>query len=563
MPRFLYVMLGALLLTAPVLAAQPSGGWPGGTSGLPLPDEQAAVDITFYNLALTLDPEAKRIDGTLGAEMDVVHPTAALLFDLHEALDVAGVRDADGAAMPFEREDGRVRLHLGRTAQPGERLAVEIAYGGVPREAPRPPWDGGLVWSETEDGRPWVAVACQINGADLWWPTKDQPSDEPDSVRIALTGPADLKAIANGRLDGRVENGDGTATTTWRVTTPINNYGVSFGMAPYEEMTKTYASPLGYEMPVTFYVLPERRADAERVLPEFLDHIRFLEETFGPYAFRADGYDVLHTPYLGMEHQSLIAYGSDFSHDASGFDWLHFHELAHEWFANLATAPDWRDFWVHESFANYAEALYAEDLAERDGRDGHAAYIGRLARSRGGLLNVQAVAPRETRSTMPMYELPDGRFNGDIYSKGAWVLHTLRGMIGDEAFFAALPRITYPDPAMMEVTDGRQTRFVSTADVQRAFEDASGRDLTAFFEVYLRQPDLPRLDVVRSGGEVTLRWVTPEGTLADNQFFEVPVEVVVNGETQRLPMNGGVGTLAVSDDAEVTVDPDRWVLRAE
>ncbi len=155
-------------------------------------------------------------------------------------------------------------------------------------------------------------------------------------------------------------------------------------------------------------MLPERVEDAERQMPGFLRDLDFLERTFGPYAWRGDGYKILHTPYLGMEHQTLVAYGSDFQDNAFGFDFLHYHELAHEWWANLGTAPDWRDFWVHESFANYSESLYAEDIASRrDGPEaGRAAYLAYLKNTRRGHRNEIAIAPRETRTTQQMYALP-------------------------------------------------------------------------------------------------------------------------------------------------------------
>ncbi|MEM1117327.1 MAG: M1 family metallopeptidase [Bacteroidota bacterium] len=554
----------ALVLAVPASGQQPDDR----DSGFPLLPEQGAFDATYYRLDLAIDPEAKTLGGTMLMESRIVTPTDVIVLDLDDALAVEGVEQVgyladsgDEVTLPlrFERIPNQIRIHLGRTAQPLEGLRVRVAYGGTPREAPRPPWDGGLTWAETEDGRPWVAVSCQIQGADLWWPVKDHPSDEADSVRVALTVPADLRAVANGVWEGRTDNGDGTATETWFASMPTNNYGVSFGVAPYEVVERPYESPAGWSQTVPFYVLPERVADAERQMPGFLDALAFLERTFGPYPWRADGYKVLHTPYLGMEHQTVVAYGSTFEDNAFGFDWLHFHELAHEWWANLGTAPDWRDFWVHESFANYAEALYAEDIARRNGEDADAAYLRYMMRSRGSLRNVIPVAPRETRTTEQMYQLPDGRSNGDIYSKGGWVLHSMRYLIGDDArFFEALRGILYPAAAFEAMTDGRQARFVTTADVLRALSLAAGRDLSGEFEVYLRQPALPRLGVERDGVDLVLRWMLPEA--AADARFEVPVEVVVGGEARRVEMPGGVGRTPVPEGAAWEVDPNVRVL---
>lgn len=554
----------ALLLLLGVAFAAPAAaqfGRDGNTSGGPLDPAQAAYDVSFYDLHVRIDPNARTLAGTLDVRARVVHPTDVLVLDLDSALTARAVTVGEETA-PFAQAGGHVHIVLGRTYQPGEDVAASVLYGGTPREAANPPWSGGFTWAQTADGRPWIAASNQGEGADLWWPSKDHPSDEPDSMRIALTVPSGLMAIANGRSRGHHDAGGGWVTHEWFVSTPINNYGVSFGIGPYEVVERAYRSPFGYTMPVQFWVLPERRVDAERMLPEFLDHIRFLEETYGPYGFRDDGYKVLHTPYLGMEHQSLIAYGSTFSQTEFGFDWLHFHELAHEWFANLLTASDWRDFWVHEGFASFSEALYAEDVARRQGGDGYAAYLANLMAHKPRIVNAIPVAPLASRTTDEMYNLPTGGFNGDIYFKGAWFLHTLRWTLGDEAFFEALGRLAYEDPRQQALQEGCACRFVSTVDVQRTFEAAAGRDLGPLFEVYLRQPALPRLLVEPAGGGVRMRWVAPGGVLSGGAALEIPVEVEVGGRVQRVEMPDGEAVVPRPRGASLRIDP-RGLLLAD
>ena len=550
----------AALLLVPAAAAQSGSGV--NTSGAPLTPEAAAIDVQHYALDLTIDPARRHFDGTLEVLARVVAPTDAVVLQLDDAFTVGEVRFCqepcgERGAIPVERTPGALRASFGYTAQPGDEITVVVDYAGAPPVAERPPWSGGVTWAQTDDGRPWVAVSCQFEGGDVWWPVKDHPSDEPDAgMRIALTVPKDLRGIANGAFQDRTVRGD-WATERWRVTTPINNYGVSFGVAPYEEVALDYTGSLGTEMRVPFYVLPERRADAEKQLPGFLDAIDFLERTFGPYAFAEDGYKVLHTPYLGMEHQSLIAYGSTFEDNAYGFDWLHFHELAHEWWANAGTAPDWNDFWIHESFANYAEALYAEDIARRAGGDARAAYLSYIAQVRGNIVNVLPVAPREPRTTKQMYNLPDGRFNGDIYFKGSWFLHTLRFLFqDDDAFMGAFPGI-------LLTADG--PRFVSTSDVRSAFSDAlhgvrpDAPPLDPYFEAYLRHAELPRLVTTLSptGAFADFEWVVPEGI----EGFELPVPVQIGdnlpggGRYEIVPMPGGRGRIGVGDRVTLEVDP--------
>lgn len=537
-----------------------------GPSGGPLAPEQAAFDVTYVRLDLTVDPAARTLRGEAQTTVRIVEPTASLLLDLDDAMTVesAAVVRADGDGLSHdvrtvERLPGRLRIALDRTYQPGESVTVGVRYGGAPHVAARPPWDGGATWTTTPSGQPWAAMSIQGYGADVWWPAKDHPSDEPDSVRVSLTVPAGLRAISNGRLETVDLDLEGPATETWVVTNPVNNYGVSFGVGPYVAVRRDYVGPTGTRMPVTLWAIPENVADMERQAPGFLDAMAFMEAAFGPYPWRADGYQVLQTPYLGMEHQSLIAYGADFEDNAYGFDWLHFHEMAHEWWANLATAPDWNDFWIHESFATYAEALYAEEIAARRGLDADSVYLAYLGTARGRLANVLPVAPRESRTTAQMYTLPDGGFNGDIYFKGALVLHTLRyAMDDDAAFLRAMRRILYPTPESEAVADGRQARFVTTDDVIASFEAAAGRRLSDVFEVYLRQPTLPRLAVERGPTEWTLRWIVPEA--AAGAVFDVPVPVRVGRETVRVAMPGGVGRVAVPPSAPVLIDPDQRLL---
>ena len=557
-----------LLLTATAAVAQPTES--ANTSGGPLAPEQAAFDATFYDLHLTIDPAERTLQGTASIYVRVVHPLDVLVLDLDSALSVEGVSDLVEhgenlvAPLQFEQEEGQVRISLRRTAQPGEQLAVQIGYSGTPRVAPNPPWMGGFTWAQTASGEPWVGVSVQGEGADLWWPVKDHPSDEADSVHVTITVPDGLVAVANGQHRGTTTHANGTTTYRYATTNPINNYGVSMGIAPYVLVEETYQSPLGYEMPVRFWVLPEREDDARRQLPQFLDHLRFLEKTLGPYPFRRDGYSILHTPYLGMEHQSLIAYGDDFSDNEAGFDWLHFHELAHEWFANQLTASDWRDMWVHEGFAEYLEALYAEHLAEQRGEDAHVALQAYLAPMRLRLTNASPVAPTGATDTQSIYFTPDGQFDGDIYFKGAWFLHTLRWVVGDEAVFEGLRLLMHPGGVGHVMRDDPcACRAVGTVDVQRAFEEASGIDLTSLFAVYLRQPILPQLVTEQTGEGLVLRWIVPDGVLTPDEAFEVPVEVEAAGQLFRVAMPGGKGFLPLQSAAAVAIDPHRWLLRQQ
>jgi len=519
-------------------------------SGGPVSPEQGAFDVRFYDLALEVFPDTRRIAGRLEARVLIVSPTDVLVLDLDTVFAVPEIT-VDGQRARWQRTRGQLRIALGRTRQPGERVTTAVRYEGAPRVAKRAPWDGGFTWATTPSGAPWIATTVQGEGADLFWPCKDHPTDEPDSMAITVTVPAPLVVASNGRLRGmdEVPAGNGQParrTYRWFVHNPINNYGVALNIAPYRAIETTFTSVTGETVPAVFYVIPERYEDGVRLFPQFIEHVRWYERTVGPFPWRGDKYGVAHTPHLGMEHQSINAYGSDFGGGPDGFDWLHHHELGHEWWGNVQTAWDWRDYWIHEGTCTYMQSLYAEDLRGMDG------YRANIARNRRSITNRMAVAPRTFTTTDELY-------NGDVYYKGALMLHTLRGMIGREMLLTALRRMVYPTPEMERARGGAQAHFATTDDFVGIVNGLAGRDLGWFFDVYLRQPALPRLMSEQRGAELNLRWEVPEGLP-----FPMPIEVSVDGRVQRVEMPEGRATLRLPRaGSTVQVDPQGWVLKAE
>jgi len=293
-------------------------------------------------------------------------------------------------------------------------------------------------------------------------------------------------------------------------------------------------------------VMPEDYMKALKLFPQFAQHLNFLERTLGPYPFRAEKHGIAQTFYSGMEHQTVISYGATFENNRYGFDQLHFHELTHQWFANLVSVPDWQDWWLHEGTTSYLEAIYAESLLNTD------AYHSYLADFRHRIRNQMALAPYEPQRTRDIY-------GGDLYYKGAWVLHSLRYLLGKDAVLKTLRLLAYPDPAMEYVSDGRQCHFATTQDFQEIVEQVSGKNLDWFFEVYCRQPTLPQLEAAINGNIVKLRWIVP-GDLP----FPMPVEVHHAGEIHKLEMAGEEETLVLpKGGGQPAIDPDNWILRAE
>lgn len=529
-------------------------------SGGDLTPELSATNVTFYDLNLKVNPSDSTITGFVDIYFDVVHPSNRIALSLDPRLAISSVEkiqnDSTQLSLNITREETSSTFFVNyqATLQPGGSEQLRISYEGKPRVAPRPPWDGGMVWDTTSAGEPWIGVAVQSDGAWIWWPNKDHPSDKADSVAINLTMPDDLIVASNGRLRGETDHEDGWKTWHWFVSTPINNYNVTLNAGPYEIIEETYTSVSGEEMPVKFWVLPENLEEGRELFPQFIDQLRFLEEILGPYPFRADKYGVAHAPYLGMEHQTLIAYGAGFEDGAlsagqAEFDDLHQHELAHEWWGNLVTAWNWRDFWLHEGIGTYMQPLYSEHLGGKEAYQRSMEYL----RSRMAEDPQMAVAPRRSMSTL---EITQGTRGGDIYFKGAWFLHTLRYVIGDDAFFKVLRRFAYPTEELESVTDGRQVRFATTDDLLHLAEDISRQELGWLFEVYLRQPKLPILHASRRGQLVTLRWVVPDGL-----DFPMPIEVKIAGEVYTMSPENKRIAFEVGETVEVEVDPDNKILK--
>jgi aminopeptidase N len=521
-----------------------------GSGGVLMP-EQAAYDVKSYDLYVKVNVEERSIAGILTVKAAIVKPLDNFVLDLDGLFTVDSVR-SNKVRLNFKRTDKQIWIDLPATMKPGQVADITVTYHGIPREAPHPPWVGGFVWSKSKDGSPWFATAVQNDGADIWFPCKDHPSDKPETASLHFTVPNPLVAASNGKFQSVNDNGDGTSTYNWFVSQPIANYCIALNVGPYKLIKDTVPTVAGGTIPVWFYVLPEDADKAPALLDQLKKFNAFFESYLGPYPFRADKIGIAETPHLGMEHQTITAYGNEFKNNAEGFDGLLEHEFGHEWFANLITGKDWADMWLQEGFQSFMDSLYVEKLKGKD------AYFTAIANRQKGFHNVRAVAPREPTSTLQIYFLaPDYiKSDGDIYGKGAYTLSTLRFYLGDDMFFKMLRRWTYTTPAMEKVTNGKQEKIVTTDDFIAHVNKFTGKDMNWFFDIYIRQPKLPALSYQQAGNTLNLQWKTP-----DNLPFPMPVEVEVNGQIKRVEMTGGKGSIALPAGAKFTVDPHHWVLK--
>lgn len=524
-------------------------------SGGKLLEEQAALDIFFYEIDLAIDPFDSTINGSVRMHSRVIRGTDTYIAHLDTVFDVHNVyyhSDDTSTVLPldFQHADGLVIARLPEMLAPGSTLMITVAYSGRPRMAPNPPWEGGFTWAWTDDGKPWIGVSCQVNGADIWWPVKDHPSDRPDSVSLKFTVPESLSAVSNGVLRSVERRNQGTNTFHWVTEHPISNYAVTVNIGPYTELERTYTSVTGETFPVYFWALPEHREKADQLLDQVEHQIRFLEELLGPYPYRNEKYGIVETPFFGMEHQTIIAYGAGYKNDTvfdtdSGFDDLHHHELSHEWWGNFVTAYDWKDFWIHEGFGTYMQPLYAEYL---HGKEQYRYFMKRLYQR---ILNNMPIAPDGSRTTREMF---DGR---DIYMKGAWVLHSLRKLMGDDAFFMALREMLYPGSSEPERNATISARFTDTQEFINIVETVSGRKKDWFFTTYLKHSELPVLEKKWDGNSLILSWSTPSGDV-----FPMPVEIC---EEQRCitVIPDGKTPVSIEYPDKLKIDPNNHVLRSD
>lgn len=518
-------------------------------SGGPIDSDQARLRFDAADLRFEVLPGQRRLNGVATLTFTAREPLARLVIDLDRNLGPAAVA-IDGVALSrsaFSNPEGRLTITLPHQVAAGQQVEARISYGGTPHIAVRAPWDDGMVWSTTPDGRTWFATTAEASGCDLFWPCLDFPAGEPGVVTLHITVPAGLKAPSNGRLLGVDTLPDGRTTWNWRASHP-DTYGIALNVGPYEELSGSYRSRFGNVIPLFYWYLPGERAEAERLFAEFAPTLDFFESTIGPYPFGDEKVGVVETPHLGMEHQTINAYGNHYAQAPEGFDWLFQHEFAHEWFGNQLTNADWDDLWLHEGYGTYMQPLYGR------WREGEARYAVMLEHERNQIANLRPIVSGQSRTEGQVYEAAQGGPGNDIYYKASWMLHTLRWLIGDDSFYRATRMAVYgrDDPRPGNFTP----RYLSTPEYERIVRQVTGRDMSWFFDVYLRQAALPDLVQERRGDTLSLRWQAPGG-----HVFPMPVEVQVDGQVQRVEMPDGTAALQVPATAHVVLDPAARVLR--
>jgi aminopeptidase N len=501
--------------------------------------ERSWWDLKKYHLNIKVNPEDSTIVGSNTIDYLIVEKYNVMQIDLQEPMQITKIVQ-DGINLKYQREGNVYHVYLTANQNKGENKQLVIFYGGKPKIAVNPPWDGGITWKKDENGKSFIASSCQGLGASVWWPNKDHMYDEAESMLISVNVPKGLMDISNGRLISTKQLKDNTTTYTWQVTNPINNYGVNINIGDYVAFSEKYKGEKG-DLDCQYYVLRNNLAKAKKQFQDVPKMLKAFEHWFGPYPFYEDSYKLVEVPYLGMEHQSSVTYGNGYKNgyrgrDLSGtgwglkFDFIIIHESGHEWFANNITYKDIADMWIHESFTNYSESLFVEYYY---GKEAGAAYV------RGTRKNI-----RNDRPIIGQYDV-NNEGSGDMYYKGGNMLHTIRQIINNDEKWRQILR-------GLNSTFYHQT--VTTQQIENYISEQAGIDLTPVFNQYLRDTRVPTLEYYFKEKLLTYRWIN----CVDG--FTMPVQVDLNGESLQIQPTKEWKVITISNaNSKLTIDANYYV----
>ena len=494
-------------------------------------------DLTYYHLDIKVEPDKKFISGSNTVGYRVLKSNKTMQIDLQEPMKITSVI-SNGKPLKFNREGNAYFIELKSKQKKNDINYLKIFYEGFPKEAIRAPWDGGLSWTKDDNDNHFIATSCQGLGASVWWPNKDHMYDEVDSMLISVNVPKHLTNVSNGRLRKVTEHKDHTKTFDWFVTNPINNYGVNINIGDYVSFSEVYKGEKG-DLDIDNYVLSYNLEKAKEQFKQVPMMIEAFEHWFGPYPFYEDSFKMVEVPYLGMEHQSSITYGNKYQNgylgrDLSGsgwglkFDYIIIHEGGHEWFANNITYKDIADMWVHEGFTCYSENLYVDYFF---GKEASAEYV---IGTRRGISNKKPI--------IGQYDI-NREGSGDMYSKGANLLHTIRQLAKD-------------DEVWRQTLRGLNEEFyhstVTTKEIEDFISKSIGMDLSKVFDQYLRDVRVPVFEYEITNGTLMYRW--------DNVIdgFDMPLEVIIDGENTLLYPTLEFKKIPI-DNLYINVDDDYYI----
>lgn len=520
------------------------------------------VNAVHYDVEVGLGYGVLWFEGITEVRVAVSRPSPELPLDftgltIHEVL-------VDGRPTASRHEEGILTVPLAGYGS-GDTVSVRIHYEGVP--------DDGLIIRENVHGEPSAFVDNWPNRTRFWLPSIDHPADKA-TVRYTVHAPDVWKVIANGHLaegpvptpaDAIGPEGDRN-TWHWEVGVPISPYNMVIGAADLEVTTIGLAAcgnaPASRRddgcVEVTSWVYPQDVQAAEPSFRRAAEMVDYFTDLIGPFPFEKLANVQSATRFGGMENASAIFYSEQGLSSGRNMEGTVSHEIAHQWFGDAVTEASWHHLWLSEGFATYFGDQFFEVA------DGVEAFRERMEDSRQSVI-------RSEVSNRPIIDVNEQNLfallNSNNYPKGGWVLHMLRGLIGDEAFFRG-------------IRDYYATHLhtaVLTEDFQAVMEQASNRDLDTFFEQWLYEPGFPTFDLewrfipdppgTEGYTELVIRQVQPDAWPAFR--VRMDVELMVDGAPVReeIEVSGRESTIRLrtmtNRPAAVVLDPDGWVLKGD
>ncbi|SHJ22115.1 M1 family metallopeptidase [Flavobacterium haoranii] len=473
--------------------------------------ERVCYDVLRYDLNITINPTERSIVGYNDITFKIEEATQKIQVDLFENMKVDSIKWND-KSLKYTREFDAVFIDFDHLLPLNSTEKIRFYYSGNPLVAKYAPWDGGFVFSKDKNNKDFIAVAVQGTGASLWYPVKDSQTDEPNngaSIKVAV--PNGLINVSNGRFKGSQDLGNGYTRWDWEVKNPINNYDITVNIADYVHFHDTFNG-----LDLDYYVLRENEETAKKHFDEDVKTMfQCFNSKFGKYPFWEDGYKLVETPYLGMEHQSAVAYGNKYrkgylGNDLSGsgigmgFDYIIIHETGHEWFGNSITSKDIADMWIHEGFTTYSETVFVECTK---GYEAALKYV-----------NGQARRVSNDKPIIGHFGV-NNEGSGDMYYKGSLMLNTLRHVINDDEKWWEL---------ILKYSETFKKKIIDTPTVIQFFNKESGMDLTPIFKQYLETTTIPTLAYKTEKDNFYYYWkdVNPD--------FNMPIDIEYGNKIVRL-----------------------------
>ena len=521
-----------VMLTSSLLAQQEDLTYL--SSGGKLKPLQAIMDIRHYDVTLDVDIANRSIQGNTVVTMNLSKSTDTILLDLVHLLKVNKIL-VNKKVVNFEQKEDKIYISSSTSFKAGKQM-VDIHYGGVPPVAVKPPWLGGFTWSKDSSGNDWVSINIQKEGGRMYFPCKDHPSDEPnEGVDMRITVPKGLVVAGPGLLQ-KTTHQKNKSTYHWKTNYTISNYCVLFNIGKYKVVKDSYTTINGNIVPVEFYVLEEDTMHAKKLIATKIRDSKILEKYFGEYPWYKEKIGIAEVPNSGMEHQTMITFNNKFEYRRIGNEDYSdnlFHEYAHEWWANKVTNKDWAHMWIQEGIGTYAEALAHYDLG------GQEAYDKIIAAWKRGIKYKKPMVGGEELSEDETYA------GNDIYTKGAFFMHSLRYVIGDDIFFPTIKKLS---------TDPQYTydSFVTSKDVEALFSGAVGYSLKPFFDFYLKTTKTFEFNMKETGYQTY--HIKPL-----NYVMDLPLDIIINGKTEKYTLTNN-GLTVVSSTPPI-VDPKGYYLK--